>query len=198
MKKTIGIFLVGFSLFWFCSCVPELVPPDALLDTPPRHVKNGMKFLRAGKVEASLLEFKRALELDNEFSPAYAGIGLIDASKGDYAKAMERMAVADLYARDRLENVTVHVGFMRIYLAGRENIAENWLEKMERRYQRAVLLAPESPDAYFYMGLAYKKVRRYEEASKLFLTVLQMNGDYVEEASAEYAIVRDLESGSSG
>ncbi len=145
-----------------------------------------------------MLEFKRALELDNEFSPAYAGIGLIDASNGDYAKAMERMAVSDLYARDRLEIVTVHVGFMRIYLAGRENIGENWLEKMERRCQRAVLLAPESPDAYFYMGLAYKRVQRYKEASKLFLTVLQMNGDYVEEASEEYAIVRDLESGSSG
>ncbi len=192
MKKTIEILLVGFSLFSFCSCIPELVPPEALLDTPSRHVNNGMKFFRSGKIAPSLLEFKRALELDDEFSPAYAGIGLIHALNEDYAKAMERMAVADLYARDRLERVNVHVGFMRIYLMGRENIGDNWFGKIEGHYKRAVLLAPESPEAYFFMGCAYKTAGKLEVACKLFQTVVGMGGDYVEEASEEYAIARDL------
>ena len=193
MKNTIGILLIVLALVSSSSCIPELVPPEALLDTPSRHVENGMKFLRSGKLEAPFLEFKRALELDEEYAPAHVGVGLIHGLNGNFAEAMEWMSLADLYARDRLESVMVHVGYMRLYLMGREKISENWLKKIKERYDRAVFLAPESPDAYFYMGLAYKETGRFEEASQLFLTVVQMNRDYVQEASEQYAIIRNLE-----
>ena len=198
MKKKLRIFYIVLALIPLASCIPEIVPPEALLDTPSRHVKNGMKFLRAGKVEAPYLEFKRALELDDEYAPAYVGVGLVQGLKGDYTTAMEKMAVADLYTRERLESVLVHVGYMRVYLMAREQISKNWLQKIEERYQKAVLLAPESPDAYFFMGLAYKMNFMFDKASNMFMQVVEIDRDYSAEAAEEFAIIQNFKLDSSG
>jgi lipoprotein NlpI len=197
MANKFQIFFTACLFLLFSSCIPNVVPPEALLDTPSRHVKNGMKFLRAGKIEAPYLEFKRALELDEEYAPAHVGVGLVFGLKGDYPAAMERLAIASLYTRDRLENALVHVGYMRVFLMGREKITQNWLIKIEERYKKAIVAAPESPDAYFFMGLAYKMNFMFDKASDLFLQVVEMDKDYAQEASEENAIIKNFERKSS-
>jgi hypothetical protein len=91
MIKSIRLFYGTLSLFFLFSCIPEIIPQDALLDTPSRHYDNGMKLLQAGKVDASHTEFSRTLELDREYALGYVGLGLVAGLKGDYADAMDKM-----------------------------------------------------------------------------------------------------------
>jgi tetratricopeptide (TPR) repeat protein len=183
MIKSNRLLYGTLSLFFLLSCIPQIIPQEALLDTPQRHYENGMKLLKAGKVDASYDEFTRALELDREYSPGYVGLGLVASLKGNYKDALEKMAVAGLYTRNRKEAVLVHVGFMRVHMMGRERTSTNWLEKIEERYERSILLAPEIPDHYFVMGLAYKISLMPDKALEQFLRVVEINKEFAHEAS---------------
>jgi tetratricopeptide (TPR) repeat protein len=61
--------------------------------------------------------------------------------------------------------------------------AQNWLEKIEERYERSILLAPEIPDHYFVMGLAYKISLMPDKALEQFLRVVEINKEFAHEAS---------------
>jgi tetratricopeptide (TPR) repeat protein len=193
MIKALRFFCGTISLFFLFSCIPEIIPQEALLDTPKRHYTNGIKLLEAGKMDASYTEFNRALELDNEYSPGYVGLGLVAGLKGDYANAMEKIEIARLYTRNRQEAVMVHVGFMRIHIMGRGKISQNWLQKIEERYERSILLAPEIPDPYFVMGLAYKMSWMPDRALEQFIRVVEMNREFAYEASEYISKIQNME-----
>jgi tetratricopeptide (TPR) repeat protein len=183
MIKPIRLLYGTLSLFFLLSCIPQIIPQEALLDTPQRHYENGMKLLQAGKVDASHGEFTRALELDREYAPGYVGLGLVAGLKGNYKDALEKMAVAGPYTRNRREAVMVHVGFMRVHMMGRDKISSKWLEEIEERYEKSILLAPEIPDHYFIMGLAYKISLMPDKALAQFLRVVEINKEFAHEAS---------------
>lgn len=71
------------------ACAQAVYTPDQALDTPRRHVDNGMRFLHAGKVEDAFREFQRAKVLDANYAPAYVGLGLTYGLMGDYQKGLE-------------------------------------------------------------------------------------------------------------
>jgi tetratricopeptide (TPR) repeat protein len=73
------------------ACAQVVYTPDQALDTPQRHVHNGMHFLNAGKVEDAFREFQRAKELDANYAPAYVGLGLSYGLMGDYQRGLETM-----------------------------------------------------------------------------------------------------------
>lgn len=192
MIKSIRLFCGTLSLFILFSCIPEIIPQDALLDTPTRHYNNGMKLLQAGKINASYAEFSRALELDMEYAPGYVGLGLVEGLKGDITDAMEKMAVAKLYTRNRYESMMVHVGSMRVYIMGREKISRNWLEHVEKYYERSILLAPDFPDPYFVMGLAYKISWMPDKALEQFLRVVEINKEFSQEALEQISEIQNI------
>jgi tetratricopeptide (TPR) repeat protein len=185
MKKAIRLFYGTVSLFFLFSCIPEIILQEELLNTPSRHYHNGMKLLQSDKVDASYAEFMRALELDREYAPGYVGLGLVAGLKGEYADAMEKMEVAGLYSRNRQEAVMIHVGFMRVYIMGREKIRQNWLGKVEEHYEKSILLAPDFPEPYFVMGLAYKISLMPDKALERFYHVVEMKKEFSHEASEQ-------------
>ena len=83
----VPVFVAG----WMAACAQTVYSPDQALDTPQRHVDNGMRFLHAGKVEDAFREFQRAQELDANYAPAYVGLGLSYGLMGDYQKGLETM-----------------------------------------------------------------------------------------------------------
>jgi hypothetical protein len=84
----------------FCSACGSISSyHHAALDSPSRHVDNGMKFLQINKIDAAVLEFSRATELNPEFAPAYSGLGLAYGRKGDFVKGYEYMELAAQKAR---------------------------------------------------------------------------------------------------
>ena len=81
-------------VFIFSACGPISSYRHTALDTPSRHVDNGMKFLKINKIDEAVLEFYRATELDPEYAPAYTGLGLAYGRMGDFVKGYEFMELA--------------------------------------------------------------------------------------------------------
>lgn len=96
-----------FCIFLFSACGSISSYHQSLLDTPSRHVDNGLKFLEINKIDAAVLEFSRAIELDPEYAPAYAGLGLAYGRMGDFAKGYEFMELASDKARGYEQESTV-------------------------------------------------------------------------------------------
>ena len=86
-------------IYFFSACGPIRAYHQTALDTPSRHVDNGMKFLQINKLDAAVLEFSRSTELDPEYAPAYTGLALAHGRMGDFVKGYEFLESAAKKAR---------------------------------------------------------------------------------------------------
>ncbi|MFO8049929.1 MAG: S-layer homology domain-containing protein [Desulfosudaceae bacterium] len=191
--KNIISLLAGLSLLLVFSCGPQALKPKAQLDTPEHHVSTGNKFLKMDRLDEALAEFTRARELDPRFSPAYTGIGIVQARKGLFDEGLEALKKADKYADTDSQQTGAWIGYIRLYTAGGEEVDEDWLDRAEKYYHKAVEVSPEEPAIYYYMGLAYKKDYRFSAAAGQFRTVLSLDKDFVGEADREYAVIQKIE-----
>ncbi len=120
--RKIFFVLATISVLFLYACGPKVIVPKAELDTPEHHVANGNKLLKAGKIDAAFREFNRAKELNPKFSPAYVGLGLVDGFRDNFKNSLKTMKEARKYARGDEQKIAVHVGFMRLYIMGKENV----------------------------------------------------------------------------
>jgi len=185
--------MASFFMLFVFACGPKAVAPKAELDTPGHHVSNGNKLLKLGRIDVAYAEFNRAKELDPKYSPAYVGLGLVCGFKGDFQEGLTTMEKADKYAQDKQQQANADIGFMRIYILGREKITKNWLGKVESRYKKAIGSDPDLPEPYYYMGKAYKMAYKFRKAVIQFAKVLDLDKGYIEEANTEYEIVQKIE-----
>jgi len=65
------------------ACGPDTIFLRPALDTPQQHVQNGHNLLNRGKLDPAQAEFVRAKNLDVDYAPAYVGMALVQAHKGD-------------------------------------------------------------------------------------------------------------------
>lgn len=175
------------------ACGPKAEAPQATLDTPQHHVKNGNKLMQSGKMDAAFYEFNRAKELDPEYAPAYIGLGLVAAYRGDFAGGLKTVKTAHRYSRDEEQKRSVSVGTMRVYILGGEKIDKDWLEMVEKEFGAARRSSPDHPEAYYYMGVAYKLSFEFSKASEQFKKVLRINRSFIAEADREYALTQKIE-----
>lgn len=77
------LWLLILLIVTIAACGPEPIFLRPALDTPEQHVKNGHNLLARGKLDAARAEFSRAQALDADYAPAYVGIALVQAQKGD-------------------------------------------------------------------------------------------------------------------
>ncbi len=191
--RKIFIILAAISLLFFYACGPKPMAPKAELDTPEHHVANGNKLLKAGKIDVAFREFNRAKELDPKFSPAYVGLGLVDGFRNNFKNSLKTMKEARKYARGDEQKIAVNVGFMRIYIMGKENVDKNWLKLVEEEFDKAILIDRALSEPHFYMGLAYKMSYKFRQAADQFSRVLELDNGYIAEADKEYALVQKIE-----
>ena len=97
---------------------------------------------------------------------------------------------ASRFAKDTYQQADVKVGYMRLYTIGQNDIDKNWLKRVESEFEIARIMAPDYPQAYFYMGMAYKLSNRLDDASHNFAKVIEINREFAEEAQYEGAAVR--------
>ena len=113
--------------------------------------------------------------------------------KGDFENGFKAMKTAKKYAKVKDEEVAVEIGYMRLFIMGKEKVEKNWLKEVEHKYKKAVKVSPDLPDPYYYMGIAYKMSFEFRQAALEFTRVLDLDKDYVEEANREYAIIQKIE-----
>ncbi len=191
-KKILFVISVSCLLF-LLACGPKPVAPKAVLDTPEHHVINGNKLLKAGEIDKAFKEFNRAKMLDPKYSPAYVGLGIVYGLKSDFKKGLNSMDKAEDLAKGKKQEVVVNIGYMRLYIMGKEKVDKDWLDEVEDYYEDAIKLAPDCSEACFYMGLAYKMSYDFQKAAKQFTKVLNLDEGFVEEADKEYAVIQKIE-----
>jgi tetratricopeptide (TPR) repeat protein len=191
-EKSIHMIALFVCLATVLGCGAAAVKPQAEFDTPGHHVASGDKFLKTDRLEAAAAEYQRALELNPEFAPAHVGSALVSARNKDFDHALQGVDKAASCAEGVGQQVLVHVGRMRIYIAGGSALEEDWLEEVEDNFEDAVDLDPRSAAAHFYMGYAYKSAYRFKEAETQLGMVIALQNGLVEEADREYALVQKI------
>ncbi len=191
--KKLFFIMAGLFIFVMYGCGPKALAPKAELDTPTHHVKNGNKMLKSGKTDAAFREFNRAKELDPKYSPAYVGLGLVFGLRGEYENGFKHMKKANKYANVKEQKIIVNVGYMRLYIMGRDKLDKKWLNKVESKFKRSVKIDPDFPEPYFHMGMAYKMSYEFQKAAGQFTKVLDLDKEYVKEADKEYAIIQKIQ-----
>jgi len=187
------ILTAAWLAFMSCleGCTPQVTPRGNLLDTPEHHVQSGTKLLKLGKYEDALREFELAKELAPAFSRAYVGSGLVWGYKGDFKQGIKDIEKAKDLASTDEEKVYANVGLIRLCVIGKESAHEKWIEESESAYKEAVDLLPESSDAHYYMGKAYKEALNLKRARDLFKKVLEINSAYVFEAKQDLNLIHN-------
>ncbi len=163
-----------------CSSGPRV--QKRVLDTPEHHTYSGFKLLKKGYIFDADREFKLALQLDSQYSSAHLGMGLIYGKEKKFELALDSMCSARDDAKTEEEKALAFVGFMRLYIMRGE---AGWLNKVRERFYDALHYKKELPEAYYYMGVAYKKANRWYRAKNAFKKVLEINKGLVVESKEE-------------
>ena len=74
-----------------------------------------------GKTDAAMMEFKRSMELDAGYAPAYVGLGIVYGMKGDLDRGRVLMEKAKTLAGSDEQKKEVEMGFERLDYIERGN-----------------------------------------------------------------------------
>jgi len=176
----IAVLFLAAGLLAGCSATPRA--PESVLDTPEHHSLSGFKLLRKNYLFHAEREFELALQLNPEYSDAHRGMGLIYGMKRQFQHAFDAMRRARDTAKTKRQLALSYVGFMRLHIMEQ---GDQWLDRASARFSNALQYEKDLPEAYFYMGIAYKKANRPSEAAKAFKKVLQINNGLVAESENE-------------
>ncbi|MBN1830308.1 MAG: tetratricopeptide repeat protein [Deltaproteobacteria bacterium] len=173
------------------SCAQKERKALSQLDTPEHHTFTGIKLMNQEKYVDADREFDLAIQLSAKYSKAYAGKGLVKAYQGDFENAFDSMKKASKYAETKDEEVFAHIGMGRLYTMQKEK--DNWLDKAEKEFKKAIKINKDSAPAYHFLGVAYKNGLQFEDAGLSFAKVLDLNKEYMEEANAEWKVVQKIQ-----
>ncbi|MEN6469798.1 MAG: hypothetical protein ABFD45_12740 [Smithella sp.] len=202
INKALSIIVVFTAVLLIVACSPAARLPVSQLDTPEHHVSTGMKLLDQEKYLDAEREFKLALELNNKYSKAYAGMGLAKAYQRDFLAAFEQMDKAWDLAKTNDEQLAVHIGYIRVNTLSKEACMKidvdceqdkSWLKKCRGEFESATQLDPSSSAAHYFMGIAYKTALEYGKAGDMFAGVLEIKGEYISQANAQWNLVQKIQ-----
>lgn len=178
------ILLVILSSFTLTACAATERTAMRFLDTSEHHTYTGIILARQEKFDDAEREFSLALQLNCESALANAGMSIVKSQKGDFEAAVEHMELAERFARSSTERLYVHTLKIQLYAMTRR--PENWIELAEEEYRRAVTISPRFSAAHYCMGLARMMNHEFDEAGRLFIKVLDLNDEYLEQADREW------------
>jgi hypothetical protein len=185
--------LVAFSWVWIlcAGCGPRLGGyPESIIDTTEHHVYNGFMFIKMDRVDDAQREFERALSLAPKSSAANRGMGIVYGMKGDFRSAFRYMEWAENYGGSKHEKAMAYVGMMNLHTLRRDG---GWLGKVEEAYRKALSWSADLPDAYFQLGMAYKRAYRIAESKHAFEKVTEINKSLVAEAEEQLNSIEKIE-----
>lgn len=185
------------------SCAPKPRMATSQLDTPDHHFATGMRLLNQEKYADAQREFELAIELSPKYSKAYAGIGLVKAYDKKYSEAFNTLDRAWKYASADDEKLLVYVSRIRVYTMSHaecmqvgvvcKKVDKDWLDKARMEFDAAIAINPNYAAAYYYMGLCYKTALDLNQASQMFSKVLDIRGEYVNEADIQWKLVQKIQ-----
>ncbi len=184
------VFLFACALM-IVACGPKARAPEGQMDTPQHHTFTGMKMLDQEKFEDARRSFDLALSMDRKYSKAYTGLGLVETFTGNYQAALDNLDKGAKYAKTDDEKLVSATGKMRYHLIGKQD--KKWLDLCKEEFDAAVRIDEKYSAAYYFMGLAYKQAHDFNAAGLMFAKVLDLKGDYVGKADAEWKFIQKVQ-----
>lgn len=199
------IFAVSVSLMTGCS--PKLRKAGGQMDDPPTHYKEGMKYWDEGKYAQAEEEFKLANSLDLKYAPAYAGLALTTAQKAKNAPDQESsdkgfkeaLKLADKAQSLGPKDPQSYISKALVLTMKNEGKpAKEWLDEVEKEYNKAIKIDPQNSESYFRRGYCYKKAYEFSKAADDFRKVLDLKKDFTVQANEEWELVQKIERAAPG
>ena len=150
--------------------------PSVVSSTAYSHYQTGLALLlrtdQKGSIDRALEEFQKAITVDPEFAPAYAGLADAYVSKNSNSPDPQWLRLAREAAAQAVkltpELALVHVAFAKPAIAsGDFNVAEKELV-------RALEIDPKSADAHRAMGNLHAARRATADAEREFRAAMQL------------------------
>lgn len=135
------------------------------------HYKAGINLSTAEKYEESIAEFKKAVDIEPNFTAAYIYLGSIFYKLGKPEDADENFLKATGIEQN---NADIY------YNWGNAAFTFGNYKKAIEKFQKVVDLEPTYQEVYFYWGKALYLLDRYEEAIEQFGKAIQSNPNHAE------------------
>ncbi|MCX6639849.1 MAG: hypothetical protein NTW14_05120 [bacterium] len=196
----LAILAILIGLAALTGCGPKQRAAEGLLDTPEAHYNQGMRKMDSGDLDAAQAQFEDAIKLKAKYSPAYAGLALVNAYRG--------AAILDQKSKDRekffktgeefldkaksldSKNTIPWVAQIRFYSLRRED--DDWIKDCERGLKKAVDINSKCDEAYYFMGLAYKAAFDFKKAEDVLKQALEIDGQWSEKATQAMEAVHKI------
>jgi len=190
MKKIrISMLLLVLVIVLASGCagpVSECVGPE---DNPEHHYLRGMELLGRARLDDASAKFERAVSCDDSYSPAHAGLAVVNALRaaqarsGEYRKVDVEKARAELKkawkkADTNEDEFAYYLASMRVETALK---SAKWLRNVKRDYKKSMKLKVDEKRLIYYdvreaatyfMGRAYLDAREFDRARESFAAVL--------------------------
>jgi tetratricopeptide (TPR) repeat protein len=190
-NRIFSLMVLFAAVLLIVACGPKARVPVSQLDTPEHHVFTGVKLFDQEKYADAQREFELALQLDNKYSRAYTGLGLVKTYTADYKEAWDGLQKGAKYAKADDEKLFSKVGYIRYYTQSK--LEKKWLNFSRDEFDEAVKIDPKHSAAYYFMGLAYKQAYDFNSAGQMFTKVLELKTDYVSQADREWNFIQKVQ-----
>ncbi len=181
--RVLGILLIPVLVY--TGCGPKPIAQESVLDTPDYHVSQGISLLDRGDLDGAMRSFERARDLDLDYADAYSGMALVEAMRGNFAQARRLADEGVSKGRNRNPFTFVVRGRVKTLEAG-----DNWLERADRDFEKAIELDPDFSGAYYYWALAKKAAYDFRGAETLLQRTLAFNDEWSQVADEEYQVIQ--------
>jgi hypothetical protein len=211
------LMLLFLNCIFLHGCAVQKVKTFGEVDMPMHHYMYGMMCVERYELETAEQKFDRALELNNKFSPALAGKSLLLSIKAKKNKdavlesateefILNFLSKAKKYANSVEEEYIAYTTGIRVYT---NLMPTNWLEDAKADYIQAKSFRSLSKGslpyyinkdaADYFMGATFYKAHKFNEAEKLFSTVLsKKQGKWHPKAADLYEMLQKAVRASSG
>ncbi len=188
-----SLIMLFAAVLLIVACGPKARQPVGQLDTPGHHVFTGIKLLDQEKYADAQRAFELALELDNKYSKAHTGIGLVKTyiTPADFKGAWGSLQKGAKHANANDEILFGKVGYIRFYTQSK--LEKKWLDLSVDEFDAAVKIDPKHSAAYYFMGMAYKQAYDFNAAGQMFAKVLELKTDYVYQADREWNFIQKVQ-----
>ncbi len=140
-----------------------------LPDRPEAYAVAAFLYNRHGRADEAARYWDKALEVEPRFSPAYTGLGMIAADKGQYEKATELLRKAI-----QLDPTAGQAYSLLVDVLLRRSLPEEALAVARQYVERF----PQAADSHYWLGQSYLDLSRYEEARKSHEEAIRCDPEY--------------------
>ena len=190
------IILAIFVAVTMMACGAKKKKPTVKMEVPDVYTDAGMQLLDKGQYEDADREFAWALKKDPKNAKAGIARGLAKAYQGDFNEALDSLKTGCKYAKRDEDKLFCQVTRIRIYTIDKRD--KRWFLETKEAFTNALKINPQSSDAYFYMGFAYKDSLNFDEAGNMFKEVAAINDKHVKEAEEQSAQIQKIQRAMAG